>query len=140
MVVDDPSHSLLERRATKIDQQPYGLMGETKVGQQLFGVNDSQPFDRLDLDEQSLVYKEVDAKCGIEPHSFKFNSYRSLTRDLIACRRQFAREDGFVDAFQKAGTEIAVDPQRKVEHVTADLVNVSHFFSASPRLRVITPS
>jgi len=62
MVVDDPSHSLLERRATKIDQQPYGLMGETKVGQQLFGVNDSQPFDRLDLDEQSLVYKQVDAR------------------------------------------------------------------------------
>nr|WP_286165179.1 hypothetical protein [Arthrobacter sp. TPD3018] len=140
MVVDDPSHPLLERRATKIDQQPYGLMGKTKVGQQLFGVNDSQPFDRLDLDEQSLVYKQVDAKRGIEPYTLEFNSYRLLTRDPITCRREFARKDCFIDAFKKSGTEIAVYPQRKVEHVTTDLVNVSHFFSASPRLRVIKSS
>jgi hypothetical protein len=28
MIVDDPSHTFLERRATEIDKQPDGLLGE----------------------------------------------------------------------------------------------------------------
>ena len=60
MIVDDPSHSLLQRRATEVDEQPYGLLGKAQVGGQLLAVCRRQMLHGFDLDDQPLVDEEVD--------------------------------------------------------------------------------
>src|SRR3954468_10075436 len=49
VIVDHPPKPFFERFAPKVDQQPYGLLHETQVGEELFTVKGQQPLDRLDL-------------------------------------------------------------------------------------------
>jgi hypothetical protein len=67
VIVDDPSHSLLQRRATEVVEQPYGLLGKAQVGEQLLAVCRRQMLHGFDLDDQRLVDEEVDPISSAPP-------------------------------------------------------------------------
>ena len=60
MIVDGPSHSLLQRRVTEVVEQPYALLDKAQVGEQLLAVCRRQMLHGFDLDDQPLVDEEVD--------------------------------------------------------------------------------
>ena len=60
MIVYQPADAFLHRLARKVQQQPYGLTGQTQVGEQLLGMGTAVPLRRFDLDDQPLIDKQVD--------------------------------------------------------------------------------
>jgi hypothetical protein len=44
----------------EVDQQPGGQVLEAQVGHQLGRVNRQEGVDRLDLDDERLLYQEID--------------------------------------------------------------------------------
>jgi hypothetical protein len=84
VIVDHPLQPFLERRASEIDKQPNGLLGQTKVGLQLLHVRLAERIDALDFNQQSIVNYQIGSKCGAEKHSFEFDVDRSLPIDPIS--------------------------------------------------------
>lgn len=102
MIVDDPSHSFLQRCTAKIEQQPDGLLSQAQIGQQLLCMDSIQSLDRFYLDKQSFVYEQVDPECGIESRSLKDDVDGPLSRNGIAHLRELARKHDFINAFEQS--------------------------------------
>lgn len=136
MRIDDTSHPFLERLASEVQEQPDGLLEEPEVSEELLSVDREKMLDRLDLHHQSFIHQQVDAERGRKNLAVEADIHRMLSGDAIPRRRETSCKDCLVHAFQQAWAKLAVDAQRKVENVAADGVDIPHFFSASPRLRV----
>ena len=63
-------------------------------------------------------------------------SIGSLPIDRITHVYELTGEHRLINALEQTGSEVAVNAQGDIDHVSSDRVNVLHFFSASPRLRV----
>jgi hypothetical protein len=135
MTIDHALDPLLQRFATEVDQQPYGLVQKTEVGQKLLGMNGSDPLDGLDLHHKPAIDDQVCLERGREADAFKFDIDDTLTFDPIAHPAQSFGKNGFVDALQEPGAEVAMEPESNIEHVAAYLIDVLHRRSSSPRLR-----
>ena len=83
MVIYDPSHSLFQRCATEVDQQPYGLPGKAEICQQLFAVDCVQLLYRFDFNEKAFVDQQIDPEGRFEAHPFKLDIYRSLPCHMV---------------------------------------------------------
>ena len=100
-----------------------------------------QPLYRFHFDDEPFVDEEIDPESTRKPLPVKHDIDRTLARYGVAHRRKAPCQYGLIHAFEHAGTELTMQAQGKVEDVATDGVNLSHFFSAPPRLRVnITPS
>ena len=92
--------ALAQRFAAEVDEQPYRLMGETEIGEQLLGVDWQQAFDRLDFDDQTLVDQEIDLEGGVQPNAVELDINRALPRDAVAHAFEPRCQQRLVDALQ----------------------------------------
>ena len=70
--IHDAAHALTEGVATKIHKQPEGLLGETDIGEKLFGVDWSEPLDRFHFNDKLAVDEQIHAIAFGEFQSVKF--------------------------------------------------------------------
>ena len=136
MVIDNAFHAFFERCTAEVDQQPYGLPCQSQIGKQLLAMGCGQPLGRFDFDNQATVNQQVNLECSFKAHSVKIDIDGTLASDGIAHPRQPACKKQLIDAFQQARPQFAMQLERYIENIAADLVDVPHFFSAPPRLRV----
>ena len=76
MVIDEPPDTFLERGASKIDQEPYGLSHQAQISQQLFRVRAMELLDGFDFDQQSAVDEQIDSEGALEFHAIEFDIHR----------------------------------------------------------------
>jgi hypothetical protein len=134
VAVYHPSDTLFERPAAEVDQQPYGLMEEAKVGQELLYVHGGKALDGFDLDDQSRVDNEICLERGREADALEFHVDHALTFDCIPHAGQSFGEDRFINALEQSRPEVAMQAQCNVENVPLTSSIAFIFFSASPRL------
>ena len=106
MPVDHSFHPLFERLAAEVYEQPYGLIEQAQVGQELLAMNRKQMLHRLDLYDQTVVHQQVDLECGREADAFIFDIDRVLSLDLVAPPPKRLCQYELIDAFQEAGSEL----------------------------------
>lgn len=73
MIIDQPSHTFAQRLATEIDKQPNGLLQQTQIGEQLLSMHRGKTIDRLDLDDQPVIDKQIDPKSRLKFQPIKFD-------------------------------------------------------------------
>jgi hypothetical protein len=90
VIVGHTPDALFESLTAKVHEQPEGLLGETEVGQQLSGMDRSQPVHRFDLDDQPPVDKKVGAKAFSQSHPVELDLDRLLPPTPSPARTRLA--------------------------------------------------
>ena len=80
-VVDHSLESFFQRGRTKINEQSHRLIQEPQICQELFAVNLSEFFHRLDLDDNTPFDEQVGTKALFEYHSVVFKADGQLPLD-----------------------------------------------------------
>ena len=73
IVVYQPADAFFHRHPRKIQTQPYGLLHQPKVSEQLLGMNLGDLLDRLDFKHQLPFHQNVDSKCTIHRQPVKLD-------------------------------------------------------------------
>ena len=76
----------------------------------------------LQLHDHLLFDDDVDAEAlSIQAATIR-KIHESLTLGFQATHRQFPLENGFIDALEQSGAEIAMDLQGSIDHMRRDVV------------------
>jgi len=94
-----------------------------------------EPLDGLDLNKHTLIDEQVDSKRGVEPQAFENDVHWSLAFNPVTDLRELACKDGLVDGLEEARAEVAMNPDRDIQYVAADLVDGLQTASLSASLR-----
>jgi len=117
VVIYQTLETLLKRRAAKVDKQPKGLLCQSKICKQLLGMSRIQTLDRLYFHEDLFVDQQIDPKRGGKAHIFKHDIDWPLPIHIISGSGELRRQYRFVDSFKQAGPKLAMQPDRKVQHI-----------------------
>ena len=104
MSIHQSAEALHEGGTAEVDEQPYGLVGQSEVGEQLLRVRGMQAINRLDFDKQSFIHQKVDPERRVETITFELNIDRVLTRNRIAHLRQLTSKHSFINSLEQART------------------------------------
>jgi len=99
----------------EVEKQAGAMTAHAEVGQELGFMDGQDAVDRLDLNHQLAVDKEIQAKCGFQLHALVDNGQLDLALEDNPSLKQFMAEAVFVDAFQKAGAELSVHLDRTAD-------------------------
>ena len=134
--VYDTADAFFHGGTSEIKQQTNRLTGQPEVSQNLLKMRVIEPLHRFDLDDDSLFYKDVDAKSCRMKNAIEFDIDRLLPVNFQPPSGQFARKHDLVDAFEKSGSEFAMNVNGGVDDLAGDCIDLPTTISASPRLRV----
>jgi hypothetical protein len=115
IVVDNPFQTVPKRFLSEIHQQAQRKIENPQIGKNLFDMNGRSFFGALDFDQQFVVHDDVSSKRGIKTDAAIRKRYRPLRRNGQPLLFELACQYVFVDAFQHAGTKIAVDAQTSID-------------------------
>lgn len=133
MVIDQTAEPFFQSFATKIYEQPDGLICQTEVGKQLLCVCTVQALQRFNFNNESMINHDIYLECSFKFRPFKFNINALLTINMISHSSQFACKNDFIDTFQKAGSQFTVNANCQINDIPAYFIDV--FQNTPPRLR-----
>src|SRR5580704_570783 len=98
-----PKHAHVE-----VDEQADGQIRQAQVGHHLRFVNWRQAFDRLELEQDLLLYNEVDTVAAIAEHSLVADRNGSLTLETHLAERQLSAQASLVRRLQEPRAQRSV--------------------------------
>lgn len=102
MVIDQTTETFFQGFSTKINKQPYRLLGQAQICQKLLRMCSVQPINGFDFDQQSILNNKVNPESASKFQAFKLNIDRLLTLHTITLLSELCRQNHFIDAFEKA--------------------------------------
>ncbi len=81
MFVDDSLQTVFQERCAEVDKQPEGQIHQAQVGQELFGMNRVEVFDRLQFNDQLSIDQQIQPKTCIELNALVTDGNRFLPLD-----------------------------------------------------------
>ncbi len=107
-VVRNPLDSVFHSGLTEVEQQPHGQTGQPKIGQQLLGMNRMHHFRRFQLNDDTLINQQINAKFLGQSLPIPANRKRLLPFYAQSSVGQFSGKNRFISTFQKPWTYRAV--------------------------------
>ena len=112
--IHDPSYAFLECRRAEIDQEAYGKIQKTEVGQQLFAVNGLQRFNGFQLEDQLVLDEKIRAEPFFKNDPLVTYDDGFLPFDFQSPLREQLRQNRLVDRFEQPGPQI---PMQRIGRV-----------------------
>lgn len=109
MLIDHTPDALFHCGVRKVQQQPYGLLHQAQIGQNLLEMSIVKPFDQFDLNHDAASHQQIDTKRLFVSSAAKLNCHRNLSLDKETAALQFAKQDQFINAFKQARPKLAVN-------------------------------
>ena len=128
LAIDDAFNAVLQAGLAEVQQQAAPLSAQSQIGQNLFRMNRSQPFHRLQFDDDLVFHQQVSAKAFLEGQFLVADGDGLLPLHSQSAFLQFVGQHHFVNGFQKTGAKLGVNVKRSVEN---DLSDVVGFHSAT---------
>ena len=99
-------NAVLEARHVEVDQEPYRLSTQSRVGEDLGLVDRKQFSHGLQFDHNGVFYQQVDAVTDIEPDGPVDNRQLRLAKDVEVPSTKLKLKTSLVRRFQETGTEV----------------------------------
>lgn len=106
MVVDDAPASRFESRCTEIHQQAERQIHQTKISEQLLGMNRHMPFCGFQFNRQSAVDEQINAKSFLQHDVLIADSDRLLPINLEVAIGERLCQKRLINALQQSRAEI----------------------------------
>jgi hypothetical protein len=108
----------------EVHHQSQRDVQELHVAQKLGFVDRMHFLDGFDFDQEAVLDEQVESQFFDEHEAFVINLDLVLLLDGEAAQFQLATQSFFVDAFQQAWTEDAVDFDAGADHLAAEFLSL----------------
>src|SRR5258705_12009202 len=80
--VHEPAHAICQTLNVEVERQSQLVVAEPQIRKQLRVMDRQELGDRLDLHDDCLVHKEIDAKTDVDPDSLVGHRHWDLPQDV----------------------------------------------------------
>jgi hypothetical protein len=125
-MVNDAMQALFKRGRAEVDEQTYRQVEQSKVGQDLLGMDRGQVLDGLKLYDDRILYEEVYPEAFVEMEAFKLERHWPLPLDRQTAPFQLGRQHRLIDRFEQARSKPSMELIRRVDDLPGYLLNIPH--------------
>jgi hypothetical protein len=92
ILIHEALQTILENGDVEVDEESHTLSGHPEIGQELGLVDGKQPLNGFDLDDDSLLHKEIEPIAAVQENPLVLEGQIDLTLECQASEAQLMAE------------------------------------------------